>query len=90
MITKAMIRDGIKSGKVGFVVDPNMDHGTVCKIGDCWFYFGGLEAEQENPDDYTAHVPQEDIIDEIFDVLDEFHQLDDFVDEYNYYEAVLR
>ena len=34
MITENMVREGIRNGSVRFVRDPNMDHGTVCQIGD--------------------------------------------------------
>lgn len=51
-ITLQMIADGIQDDKVTFITDPNMGSGTVCKIGDLWFYFGGLEAEEQNPAEY--------------------------------------
>ena len=40
VITKEMIKTGIKAKLVVFAEDPNSDHGTVCRIGDGWFYFG--------------------------------------------------
>lgn len=43
IITKEMIKSGIKAGLFTFAPDPNADRGTVCKIGDVWFYFGGTE-----------------------------------------------
>ena len=36
-----------------FITDPNMGYGTVCKIGDYWFYFGGITAEEMEPDEYV-------------------------------------
>ena len=51
MITEDMVREGIRNGSVRFVRDPNMDHGTVCQIGDNWFYFGHLKAEELDPDE---------------------------------------
>lgn len=88
-ITKDLIDAGIKSGTVQFVVDPNMDHGTVCKIGDAWFYFGGLAAEEANPDDYIRNTPREDVVREIYDVLEDFRSSAEFEDEYMYYLSVL-
>ena len=41
MIIKDAIRNGMRKHVISFVVDPNMEHGTVCKIGGLWFYFGG-------------------------------------------------
>lgn len=48
-ITKEMLKSGIKAKLVTFAEDPNADHGTVCRIGDGWFYFGGTEAEMYSP-----------------------------------------
>lgn len=89
MITKAMIRDGIKEHLITFEIDPNMESGTVCCIGDSWFYFGGQTAEEMNPEEFVAAVPIDDIINEIFDVLDDFRRDEELQDEYNYYDAVL-
>lgn len=88
MITKKMIKDGIENGTVKFVVDPNMEHGTVCQIGLSWFYFGGLTAEEMDPDDYRKAVPEDDIVQDIYDVLQDF--LTSETDEYRFYEAMLQ
>ena len=37
MITKEKISDGLDIGTVYLAVDPNMESGTVCFIGDLWF-----------------------------------------------------
>ena len=51
-----MVRRGTHTGVVQFVTDPNMGYGTVCKIGDYWFYFGGgITAEELEPDEYVKH-----------------------------------
>lgn len=85
------IRRGIASGVVRFIVDPNLESGTVCAIGDYWFYFGGETAEHESPKEYLKHVPIEDVVGEIISVLNEFLLDEDtFGDEYKYYEAVLK
>lgn len=89
MITKKKIEDGIREGLVTFEVDPNMECGTVCRIGDWWFYFGGLSAEEMNPSEYIACTPQEDIVREIFDTLDDFRNDEELRDEYDYYDHVL-
>lgn len=89
MITKELIKSGIKEHLITFVVDPNMESGTVCRIGDSWFYFGGQTAEEMNPDDYLKNVPMDDIIREIYEVLDDFDKDEELRDEYAYYEAVL-
>lgn len=89
MIIKDMIASGIAKRFVEFVVAPNLMFETVCKIGDEWFYFGGHEAESMNSDEYVSNVPMTDIVDEIFDVLQDFESDETFRDEYDYYESVL-
>lgn len=93
VITKEMIKSGIKAGLITFVPDPNADHSTVCKIGDSWFYFGGSEGEKCSPEEYTKNVPEDDIIDEIFETLESYRQAgrDDyeFWSEYDYYRHIL-
>lgn len=90
MITKEMVRDGIRNGSVRFVTDPNMEAGTVCQIGEHWIYFGGETAEGMQPEDYLHAVPMEDIVNEVFDVLEDFRRSSEtFGDEYAYYEAFL-
>lgn len=88
MITKEQIKIGLDSGVVKLVVDP-MEHGTVCQIGENWFYFGGLTAEEMSPDEYRRDIPQETIVDEIFSVLNDFRERPEFIDEYRYYDAML-
>ena len=88
MITKEDIRDGISNGTIQFIIDPNMKSGTVCEIDENWFYFGGQTAEDENPEDYLAHVPIEEIVQSIFDVLEDLKEMSKF--EYRYYEDALR
>lgn len=89
MITKVMVRDGIRNGSIRFIRDPNMDRGTVCQIGDDWFYFGCLKAEELNPDEYIETVPEDDVVDLIFNTLEEFREDDTFDVEYAYCEAYL-
>ena len=89
LITEQMVRDGISSGTVEFVTDPNMGFGTVCKIGDFWFYFGGIEAESMEPKEYLKVTPIDDIIREIMDTLQSFIEDEESNDEYNYYLSIL-
>ena len=81
VITKEMIKSGIKAKLVVFAEDPNADHGTVCRIGDGWFYFGGTEGERYSPEEYIKNV------------LESFRKEGkediDFRDEYDYYWHIL-
>lgn len=89
MITKDMIKNGLGCGTVLLTVNPNMDCGTVCTIGDDWFYFGGETAKEMLPEKYLENVPEEDIVNEIFMTLESFAHDVDFVEEYEYYKAIL-
>ena len=89
MITKEMITAGYQSGIVKIVDSPN-DDGAVCQIGDNWFYFGGQTAEEYTAKEYKRFVPEKDIVNEIFDALDDFKDSgEEFDDEYLYYELYL-
>lgn len=76
------IKKGIELGIVKFIIDPNTGYGTVCQIGDDWFYFGGPAAEDKNPKDYLKNSSEEDNIRCIAEVLMEFQT--EFPDEYKY------
>ena len=90
MITEDMVREGIRNGSVRFVKDPNMEHGTVCQIGDDWFYFGCLKAAELDHDEYVKAMPEADVVGLICNALDEFRKSGEtFEDEYAYYEAYL-
>lgn len=88
MITKEMIKQGIDQGVIKFIIDPNIDEGTVCRIGEGWFYFGGVTAEGMNPEEYLKEVSVNDIVDEIYRVLkDNSGRM--LKSERKYYEAYL-
>lgn len=91
-ITKNMIREGLQRGIVRYVLDPNGDgkKGTVCQIGDHWFYQGGLTAESETPEEYVRNVPVEDRVSDIFETLECFKREPEFNDEYAYYAAFIQ
>lgn len=89
MITREMLRLGLERGLVKLIVDPNMESGTVCQIGDNWFYFGGTTAEDMGPHEYRNTIPVDEIVNEIFEVLVSFHMDEGFYDEYRYYDAFL-
>ncbi len=89
MITKEKIKTGLETGVVELVYDPHTLKGTVCKIGEYWFYFGGLIAEELDPPVFKEQIPVDDIISEIFDVLEDFSKQETFIDEYMYYDAYI-
>lgn len=87
MITKALVAQAYGQGKITLKTDPNMESGTVAAIGDYWFYFGGITADEMSPEEYRKNVPEDDIIREIWDVLNDFRT--ENPDEYAYYESFL-
>lgn len=84
-ITKQQIRKGLENGYINLIKDPNLDHGTVCAIAHYWFYFGGETAENENPEEYRKNIPIKDIVNDIFNTLENFRTNSDFKDEYKFY-----
>ena len=88
-ITVQEILEGLHNGYVE-LVERGCGTGTVCQIGEYWFYFGGITAEELSPEEYLRDVPMEDIAREIVDTLSSFHDDEDFADEYRYYRSFLR
>lgn len=79
IITKKMIEDGINQNIVKPVL---FDGELICKIGDYWFYFGGHEFENTDPNE----IPFDTLVNKILSVLDAFHEdWEDYGDEYLYY-----
>lgn len=90
-ITPGLIKQGIKQGLVRFIKDPNAESGTVCAIGEHWFYFGGQTAEELAPETYLEAVGIHDTIQEIVETLDDFKAAGgSMADEYAYYDHFLR
>lgn len=90
MISFDMVKKGYETGIINlFDGRKCLGDGVVCGIGDNWFYFGGHTAEEyTNVDEYKKDIPQKDIIQSIFEALNELST--EFKDEYLYYEAFLR
>ena len=94
MITKKLISRGLDSGIIRFTNSPD-DGSVVCKIGEYWFYFIGSFNDdlttQSDPCAYVANTPFDEIVNDIFDTLQDFLTEGwEAKDEYDYYEAVLR
>lgn len=91
MITKAMIEKGLEKGVVKLITDPNLESGTVCKIGDYWFYFAKQNCESLDPEHFFSSVPQKTAVNWILETLNEFQKdPDDYETEYHYYECILK
>ncbi len=88
MITKEQIKMGIDQGIIKFIVDPNLNQGTVCAIGDGWFYFGGSTAEEENPEIFLKNAEMDEVVLSIQQALESLSL--DSNSEHLYYEAFLQ
>lgn len=89
MITKELLQYGFDEGFLTLDKSPNGD-GIVCRIGEHWFYFGGQEAEScDDPVQYLRERGERDVLDMIYNVLEDFRADDGFAQEYAYYDAYL-
>lgn len=86
MISKTTIKNGIAYGSIRFIKCPDGD-GTVCKIGEHWFYFDG-SAEDMCPAEYIAAHSLEELTAKVYKGLVALI-LEVNSDEYAYYEAFL-
>lgn len=89
IITEGTIRQGLNSGLISLVKNPQQKTGTVCQIGKYWFYFGGETAEKYDPKEFQENVPFGDIVSEIYDTLMQFKNDPESETEYGYYLAFL-
>ena len=92
MITREMVAKGLKTKVISLIMSPIGD-GVVCKIGDTWFYFGGMTAEEYNSvETYKEEIPHDTIISEIYEALESFRTCpwSMFREEYQYYMQVLK
>lgn len=89
MITKDDVLKGFRAGIIQLVVDQNFERGTVCQIGELWFYFGLPPAEYLSPDELRRDVSLGCIVDAIYRTLMVFREDELFRVEYLYYAAVL-
>lgn len=93
MITIDMVRNGYHKGVVKVLDAPTFwNQEPICNIGDpMWaFYFAGSEGEGMTAADYLYATGEDDVIKEIFEVLDSMKDDEYVEDEYAYYESVLR
>lgn len=87
-----MIEDGIKYHLIRFINDPSVGSGTVCAIGDNWFYFGGELVENINSNELFDFFTENEIVDFVFNVFESLckSENEEAIDEYQYYYSYLR
>ena len=84
-ITKKQIEKGIEQGVVR--IEDRPGDGTVCCIGDYWFWFDA-DAEEMAPDECLNDANRENTIAKIAEALEGF-RVDGNEDEYLYYVCIL-
>ena len=79
LLTKEMVERGYKQGIIKLTTyfeftdnnyrteDDNV--GVICAIGDYWFYFGCEEAGNSTVEEYKKNIPEDIIIEEIYNAL---------------------
>lgn len=92
MITREMIENGFKTGKISIEEEYGGCIGICCKIGNMAFYFAGVEDGNLTKEEYWKSYTLDMTIDMIFDILKdsesaEENGLDD--GEIGYYESIL-
>ena len=93
MITTKNVKDALDKGVMKIVYD-NL-YGIVCKCGEYSFYFGGVTADEyDNVEDYLKDIPEEAIVNDVFETLNDFRRYDcdaweEYYDEYLYYVHIL-
>lgn len=76
---------GLELGIIKLIKNPQFKTGTVCQIGEHWFYFGGETADEYEPVEFWRVTSPNDIIREITESI---NNLPDET-EYSYYKAFL-
>lgn len=91
-ISKEMISDAIDHHLIRFINDPSVGTGTVCAIGDNWFYFGGDAVENINAAELFQFFSKEKIVDILFQIFDDMIKTNDeeSIDDYRYYYSFIR
>ncbi len=92
MITREMIKNGFKTGRISIEEEYGGCMGICCKIGDMAFYFAGVENGNLTKEEYWNSYTLDMTINMIFDILKdsksaEENGLDDC--EIGYYESIL-
>lgn len=85
-ITAEDIKRGMMLGWVW--LDDDGSGTTVCRIQQNWFYFGGDDADRENPFEYATNHDFDEIVADIVSAIDDF-AVDDPDGEWLYYRYVL-
>ncbi len=82
-IDSGMIEAGLK---LGLIRPQQSGQGLIAYIGEHWFFFGGIEFENANPD----NLDPIDLEIEIKSALDSFRKCPDYETEYAYYYWFLK
>ncbi len=88
-ITIADVRLGFSNGKIHLIKNPDADYGTVCQIGVGWFYLDDEDSEKQSPEEYYRNHYMNDVVDKVYESLQQLKEYARPGQEYRYYAAVL-
>lgn len=90
MITRKMLKQAYEADIVELINSPNGD-GTVCRIGEDWFYFDSDHGGNYLAADYEKEFDTEFTLAKIYERLEEMRENPDlFSNEYDYCESYIR
>ena len=92
MIDKGLEYDIIKIEDTGEYPGIGKNGIPICRIGENWFYFAGMEGECCNGvNNYLLNHTREEVIMQIYETLLDFNQSrwGEYADEYSYYDWYL-
>ncbi len=86
-ITLQDVERGYRNGTVRLVTLPGI--GTVCRIGEYQFSFGGKPAWKYTVEDFKKKFMEDEIVHMIFDVIEDMRYDPECGDEYEYYQSIM-
>lgn len=92
MITKDMIKNGLKNGNISIEDEFGGCISLCCKIGDNAFYFADIEDEDLTAEEFLKFYTMNNIVDVLYNILNDVESAEEYgldCEELKYYEAVL-
>ena len=69
-VPKELLQKGLRAGLIQFIPEiPETGVGVMARIGEGTFFFAGAEGESMTPAEYIKNVPEDDLIEELFDAV---------------------
>lgn len=69
-VSKELTRKGFDAGLIHFEPEDDVSGlGIIARIGEYSFFFAGEEGEGVTPSEYLANIPEDDLVDELFNAM---------------------